>query len=175
MQIKDGASGKVAGVDSEGRLKTYSITLSEFALASRNGDAYAWSASKNIDATDCILWLRNDSRTHILLVQTIILSSDAAGSYFVYSSTGTTADGDVVTGINLNRVSQKVAEATCRCDATGTTPANYIHYGHIPADTDIKIPLEGALILDYLDELGIDITDEPALAQATILGYFIEK
>ena len=174
MIIQGGTgNGYAAKVTEHNMLRTYAMVEEEISHQSEShGDAYVWTASKDINATDSIIWLRNDSTTDNLIIQTILVSTDASGSFFIYCPTGTTADGDVITGVNLNRQSGKVADATSRCDATGTTPANYIHYGHALADQDMVLELHGSLILGYLDELAIDITDEPGLAQATIFGYF---
>ena len=174
MLIEDGVgSGNKAKVTPGNLLRTYAQTESEISYESEShGQAYSWTASKDINATDSIIWLRNDSTTHNLIIEEISITTDAAGSFFVYCPTGTTADGDTITGTNLNRSSGKVALATCRSDATGTTPANYILYGHCGTDETVLIDLKGSLILGYLDEVAVDITDEPGLAQATILGYY---
>jgi len=176
MHIDDGTGqGYKAKVTSDNRLRTHSVLESEVAYESEgNGNAYIWTASKDIDTTDNIIWLRNDSVTSNLHIQCITVSSDASGSWFIYCPTGTTADGDTITGVNLLRSSSNVAEATCRSDATGATPANYIYYGHGVADTDVPVDFHGALILGYLDEVAVDITDEPGLAQATVCGFFRE-
>jgi hypothetical protein len=174
MIIEDGrGSGRKAEVDSHNHLKTHSVSELAIAEASeQDGDAYAWTASADIDATDSILWLRNDSTTQNLIIDTISISSDAAGSWFIYCPENVTPDGTTVTGVNLNRASSKVALATCKRDNTTAVLANYIFYGHNQVAETVVMQLRGALVLGYLDCVAIDITTEPALAQATILGYF---
>lgn len=174
MLIEDGkGTGYKAAVTSGNLLRTYSVIESEMTHTSEDeGKAYVWTASKDIDTTDSIIWLRNDSTTDELMIMSISVSSNAAGSWFIYSPTGTTADGDTITGVNLHRSSGNVAEATCRSDATGATPANYLYYGSNMASETICVNFHGALILGYLDEVAVDITTEPALAQATIMGYY---
>jgi hypothetical protein len=174
MIIEDGrGSGRKAEVDSHNHLKTHSVSELAIAEASeQDGDAYAWTASADIDATDSILWLRNDSTTQNLIIDTISISSDAAGSWFIYCPENVTPDGTTVTGVNLNRASSKVALATCKRDNTTAVLANYIFYGHNQAAETVVMQLRGALVLGYLDCVAIDITTEPVLAQATILGYF---
>ena len=179
MQIEDGAGGSASvQVTSDNMLRAYAQVESEISHTSENnGDSYVWTASKNIDTTDSIIWLRNDSTSMQLIIECISVGSDVAGSWFIYSPTGTTADGDTITGVNLNRGSGRTASATCRADATGTTPANYLFYGSNMASEMIQVNFHGALILDYLGEVAVDYTTEPALAQATIFGYYhsIEK
>lgn len=166
-------NGFSAKVTSDNLLRTYAQIETEMSH-SADGDAgaYIWTASKDINTTDSIIWLRNDSTTQVLKIECFHVTNNAAGSWFAYCPTGTTADGDVITGVNLNRSSGKVALATCRADATGTTPANHIFYGAGMASETVTVSLHGALVLGYLDEFAIDITTEPALAQATILGYY---
>ena len=179
LQIEDGAGGSAgARVTKDNMLRVYAQVESEISHTSENyEDSYVWTASKNIDATDSIIWLRNDSTSMKLIIECISVGSDVAGSWFIYSPTGTTADGDTITGVNLNISSGRPASATCRSDATGTTPAKYLFYGSNIASETIQVNFHGALILGYLDEVAVDYTTEPALAQATIFGYYhnIEK
>ena len=173
MQIQDGQTGYVAHVTEDNLLRTYAKTEDSISHESFDHEsAYIWTGSKDIDTTDSILWLRNDSTTQNLVITCISVNSNAAGSWFIYCPTGTTADGDTITGVNLNRKSGSVALATCRTDATGATPANYIYYGSNMASQPVCVDFHDALVLGYLDEVAIDITTEPALAQATILGYY---
>jgi len=174
MLLEDGTGkGYKAAVDSHNHLETHAIAELAIADASeKHGDAYAWTASANIGATDSILWLRNDSTTQNLIIDTISVSSDAAGSWFVYCPENVTPDGTTVAGVNLNRSSSKVALATCKRDNTTAVLANYIFYGHNAAAETVVVQLRGALVLGYSDCVAIDITTEPALAQATILGYY---
>ncbi|MCP4262808.1 MAG: hypothetical protein GY774_35665 [Planctomycetes bacterium] len=175
MQIEDGTGNSYrVEVTDHNMMRTYAMVESEISHQSEvHEKAYSWTASKDIDATDCIIWLRNDSTTEDLIIQTIAISNDTAGTWFIYSPTGTTADGDTITGVNLNRGSGKLAEATCRADATGTTPANYIHYGASQAYQEEIVELHGSVVLGYLDEIAVDLTTEAGvLGQATIIGYY---
>ena len=177
MYLTDPTTGITAEVNSERKLRTYGVMEPELAHRSeRNRNSYVWTASKDINATDSIIWLRNDSTTQRLHIYCIDVNSNVAGSWFIYCPTGTIADGDAITGVNLNRQSGKVALATCRADATGTTPANYIFYGSSMASQNLCVPFLGSLILGYLDEVAVDITTEATvLAQASILGYFVDN
>jgi hypothetical protein len=174
MLIEDGkGKGYKAEVNEKNQLQIHSITDVAIAEASEtSGDAYAWTASADIDATDSILWLRNDSTTQNLIIDTISVSSDAAGSWFIYCPENVTPDGTTVTGVNLNRASSKVALATCKRDNTTAVLANYIFYGHNQAAQTVAVQLRGSVVLGYLDCIAVDITTEPVLAQCTILGYY---
>jgi hypothetical protein len=171
--IRDGDTMKGARVTDENKVRTYTTVESEISFESEtNGRAYSWTASADIDATDSILWLRNDSTTENLIIDFISISSNAAGSWFIYCPVNATPDGTTVTGVNLNRQSGNVALATCKRDNTTASLANYVFYGHSGAAETVQVDFHDSLILGYLDCVAIDITTEPALAQATIFGYY---
>lgn len=176
MLIEDGlGTGNKVEVAHNNRLSTTAVVVTEMGNHSiADADAYSWTASADINATDSILWLRNDNTTKKLAIECIHVSSDAAGSWFVYCPANVTPDGTTVTGVNLNRSSSKVALATCKRDNTTTTLANYIYYGHSLAADTKTFSFHGALILGYLDCVAVDITTEPALAQCTIFGYYVD-
>lgn len=173
--IEDGTGAAFrAHVNKRNMLRTYATIESEVSHHSENfGDAYIWTASADINATDSILWLRNDSTTQSLIIDTIWVTSNVAGSWFIYCPVNATPDGTTVTGVNLNRRSGNVALATAKRDNTTASLANYIFYGHNLALETVPVDFRGSLILGYLDCVAVDITTEPTvLAQATILGYY---
>jgi len=174
MIIQGGTgNGFAAKVTDGNQLAVYSESLESVSHASQfHGKAFTWTASADINATDSILWLRNDSATENLIVDTIAVSSDAAGSWFVYCPVNATPDGNTITGVNMNRGSSLLATATCKSDNTTAVLANYIYYGHNAAASTAIVQLRGALVLGYLQCVAIDITTEPALAQASILGWY---
>ena len=174
MIIEGGTgNGIKARVTDGNQLVVFAESLEAVSHASQfHGKAYTWTASANIDATDSILWLRNDNATENLIIDTIAVSSDAAGSWFVYCPVNVTPDGNTVTGVNMNRSSSNVASATCKSDNTTAVLANYIYYGHNAAASTAIVQLRGALVLGYLQCVAIDITTEPTLAQASILGWY---
>jgi hypothetical protein len=167
-------NGYAAKVDEHNRFRTYATIESELSHASENhGASYVWTASDDINTTDSIIWLRNDNTTENLIIECISVNNNIVGSWFIYCPTGTTADGNVITGVNSNRQSGKVALATCRSDATLMTIANYVYYGASMASEDKTVEFHGGLVLGYLDEVAVDITTETTvLAQATIMGYY---
>ena len=174
MIIEGGTgNGFKAKVDDHNKLMTRAVVSTELGYHSEeDGAAFSWTASADINATDSILWLRNDDPNRNLIVENVSVSSDAASSWFVYCPVNVTPDGTVVTGVNLNRTSGNVALATCHRDNTTAVLANYIYYGHNAAASTAIVQLRGALVLGYLQCVAIDITTEPALAQASILGWY---
>lgn len=174
MHIDDGTgAGYKARVTSDNMVRVYAKTEPEIAHQSQNhGESYSWTASADIDATDSILWLRNDNTDLNLIIDSICISSDAAGSWFIYCPVNATPDGTTVTGVNMSRSSGKVALATAKRDNTTAVLANYIFYGHNMAAQTVCVNFQGALVLGYLDCVAVDITTEPALAQCTIAGFY---
>ena len=177
MIIEGGTgNGFKAKVDDHNKLMTRAVVSTELGYHSEeDGAAFSWTASADINATDSILWLRNDDPNRNLIVENVSVSSDAASSWFVYCPVNVTPDGTVVTGVNLNRTSGNVALATCHRDNTSAVLANYIYYGHSMAAETKTFSMHGALVLGYLDCVAVDVTTEPTLAQATIFGYYHDK
>ena len=174
MIIEGGTgNGFKAKVDEENKLATRAVVVTEMGHTSADdGDSYSWTASADIDATDSILWLRNDNPNKKLIIECIHVSSNVAGSWFVYCPENVTPDGTVVTGVNMNRQSGNVALATCHRDNETAVLANYVFYGHSMAADTKTFSFHGALVLGYLDCVAVDITTEPTLAQCTIFGYY---
>ena len=98
--VEDGTGkGYKAKVNEHQMLRTYAMVESEIShMSESHSEAYAWTSSKDIDATDSIIWLRNDNAEKNLIIEFITVTTDAEGSFFIYCPTGTTADGDTITG-----------------------------------------------------------------------------
>jgi len=177
MFIEDGrGSGRKAEVDDHHRLSVACVTENEIAHQSRvHGLAYTWTHSYNYAAADTILALRNDSTTQNLIIDRIIIASDTTTAVTVHSPSGTTFTGTAVTGVNLNRQSGNVALATAKGDETGNTQANVIFENIILANAPIIMPVEGAIILGYLDELAVDFVTVGTLGAVTFRGFYKDR
>lgn len=155
----------------------------EFEAAVAAGLAFSWSAlGQDMDATDTILLVENNSTAYDLHVQQIMVATDNSSQFIVHTSSGVTptagALGVAVTGVNLNRNSALVAPATALSDDDGNGQAAATYSGRLLIGTllaakGITIDLNGTIILPYDHCIGIDITTAPtALCNATIIGYF---
>lgn len=173
--LQDPRTGNIAGVDDELRLLTSPISDYQDALA--NGWAFAWTnAAKDIDITDNILLVANDSPTMNLHITKVMCSSDAAGPQFsIYLPAAATWNGDTVIGVPLNRTINRLAPATAVADDTGASIANIIALIHGAPDTPVSIFGENGEDLCILGENGaiaVDQINEPLESQVIIIGYF---
>jgi len=151
---------------------------SEFLQAVENGYAFSWSnLSTDINATDTVLCVENNSSTLDLYIEKILLATDASGEMVVHTSSGATMTGTALTGVNLNRNSGYVAPATAKADETGNGQQAASYTGRLYivfalADQSVQIDVGGAIVLPNDHNIGIDVTAEPTGCNATIIGYF---
>ena len=193
MLIEDGTgTGKLARVDSENRLRTYSVVETEMTHSSEEeGAAYSWtSVSADINAGDTGLYLVNNSTSSLLMIDSIYVWADVATQFKIHCPAYVTpAGGSVVVGVNLNRTSGRSADATARADETSnafaaanvikTVRNTYYVRGNGDDLVDIAaagggqtINFQGALILGYHDSVAIDIIAESAAFECCIKGYY---
>jgi len=176
--IKDGVGkGNLAKVDEYNRLRSYSTTESEISYESEtHARAYTWTHSYNSGANDTILWLKNTSTTSSLIIDTIILASDTTTHFVIhFPSTTASPTGTGVTGTNLNRTTNNVAQATCYGDETGNSQGVVMAQGIILNNAPAILPVNGSIVLGINNELGIDfVSATTALGMATIRGYYHE-
>lgn len=152
--------------------------LTEFDQAVIDGRAFSWiGQTYDPDANDTLLGVANNSRTHLLKIQKIIVSSDTASAIHVFSSSGVTMAGTAVPGTNLNRASARVADATAKADETGQDaqgsayPTHFLHK-QVAANSLITLDVNGAIVLPYDYMVGVDLTAAATAGNVTILGWF---
>ena len=172
-----GSTGSAANV-TDGALRIN--PRSAFDQAVLDGRAFSFaSVTYDPDALDTILGVQNDSTTHLLKITRIIATSDTASQIQVFTGSGVTMAGTAVTGVNLNRNSNRVAEATAKADETGngaqaagyvgTTYAQVLQRqvaANTPVDLDVPITLP------YNHMIGLDLTTAATAANVTMIGYF---
>lgn len=172
-----GPSGETAFVE-DGGLKTNPRTAFEQAVL--DGRAFTWAGlTKDADAHDTILGLQNSSPTDVLKIHKMIITTDNAGQVQIFTASGVTMAGTtLVVGVNLNRASGRVAQATAYTDETGNTEQGSSYPNKILtrvlADTvPTEIVFDGGIILWENRMVGIDLTTASAAgATAVIIGWF---
>ena len=175
--IRDGKGrGILAAVDKENRLNVYSTMEAEISHESEvNARAFTWTHSYNSGANDTILWLKNTSSTLNLVIDKIVMSSDATTKFVVHFPSGTTAAGTGVTGVNLNRSSNATADASVYGDETGNTQGAIMAQGIILNNTPAILPVDGSIVLGINDEVAVDfVSATTALGMVTIRAYYHE-
>lgn len=183
MLIADGLSNIKVKVNKTGELCIN--TASAIHQASLRGDAYAWNAiSANIDATDNILLIENQSDSRLLVISFAYIQADVVGQtdFKLCDMTGLTMDGTVVTAVNLNRSSIKKPDAMANSDDTQSAAATvfFTYYQHFQTAAQTttapiaRIDFEDSIVLGKNDAFGIDQVTEPGGFEATAFGYYID-
>jgi hypothetical protein len=177
MNITDGTGGgKSAAVDNENRLTVAATMQTLHSHSSEDeGNAYIWTATQDLAADKCLIWLRNDSTDMALLIAKIIVSPAAACQFEVWvGSNVTTEAGTTVTGVNLNLQSGHVAEATCTHTETGADAGGSMTLlGTAWAGVGVNsVALDSALVLGYLDEVAINLITDVGSTSANIFGFY---
>jgi hypothetical protein len=175
MLIND-PNGNPVEVLGDGRLRTYASTQPEIAYYSlKGGTAYMWTASLDLGADKNVIWLRNDSLVQSLVIDIIQVSCSAAATVEVFTGTGNTAGGTVVTPVVLNTAFSKPAPSTCRHTNTNVdtgTGMSILSTHQLGAATKEEISYNSALHLALNGEIAVNVVGDIALTSVNILGYF---
>lgn len=181
MDLKDGKGrGYIAEVNKRQQLEVAASVEEEFKYISENyGEAFIWTIETyDYDAEDTILLVRNDRSDKNLHVFKIVLHGDTETEVEIHVPTASfSIAGTEVVGQALNRVLDKNGTnyATAKADETGNTQGDVVVRVRIKADTDYKVPMEGALILGDSQSVGVDYATVGAEAHVSIWGYYKDK
>jgi len=174
-----GDTGNNAGVSDALQLQTRAVSVSAIHEASLNGKAFAWNAvSADVAGGATALAVRNDSTTEYLVIDKIYVYSDVATAVDVHLVTATyTSAGTAVTGVCLNKAKATVATATAHANETGNTQGNIIITLHTPELTtsaeSVVYDFDGAVVLGQGQAIGVDLVEDSAAFECTIIGYYI--
>ena len=182
MLIQDGKGrGARADVNKDNQLLVEAVTLSAFAKAARNGDAYSWTAvTANIDTAENMLSVINQSRSRLLNITKIYGWIDAPGIIQIHLPAPGSWTGTAVVGVNMNRSSLKTADAEAWADETGDTFAagNVIWTWHNNETTGdefgVTEDFDGSIILGYDDCVACYTVSELGAFNCTIQGYYTD-
>ena len=104
--------------------------------------------------------------------------ASAASPLEIWVGTGNTAGGTVVTGVNLHVGSGNIAEATCRHTNTNVDAGSgmtLLSSHNVGATNEESVEYFGALMLDYLQEIAVNVVSDIALTTVNIIGFFNER
>ena len=180
ITIRGASNSQIAEVD-KNALRTRRQNEWDYALA--NGNAYSWSnAAYDYTAADTILGLENNSGSMDLKIKKIFITAEGLSQFVVHTSSGVTMTGTAVTGVNMNRNSGNVADATAIGDETGngqaaTTYSGRLLSGRFADNGIVEIDLDGAIVLPNDHNIGIDLDTHAGTDTATITiwGYFVAR
>ncbi len=179
MLIEDGTgSGSKVRVNEEHRMDVSSRTGGRVYYASReHGDAYIWTATADWGADKNAIWLRNDSTTHHLYIEKIMIAPAAACQFEIWVGNGNTSGGTPVVGTNLHRGSGSVADSTCTHTNTNVDAGSgmtLLGTGYAGATLLVCVDMQSALILGYYDEVAVNLITDVASTSINIMGFFHE-
>lgn len=178
--LRDGTGGSYYGkINKDNQLVVSAITDTRIHKASIKGDAYSWTVvSEDLAAAGTALCVVNTSKTRKLVIDSIYVWSDVATIVQVHSTANYTWTGTGVTGVNLNRTSDNVADANANANETGNTQGSIIialHTNELTTDQfGIGYDLDGSVVLNYNQAIAVDLVSDSAAYQCTIVGYFID-
>jgi len=166
----EGLDGGKANVSDD---RLHIVNESAFERAVREGNAYAWSWSYDAAALNTALAVKNDSTTKTLVIEKVVISSDAAGEWQLHSCNVCTT-GTGITGTNLNRSSNNVAPASAYENETGNTLASGKLFIEFAVEADKTVVFDNLGIrLGYGQSIGLDtIAASSTLTDGAIIGYF---
>jgi hypothetical protein len=131
--------------------------------------------SADLGADKCALYLRNDVDVP-LVIDKIYIYGSAAATFEIWAGTNKiTSAGTAVVGVNLNTKYGTTPDVTCThtetgADAGGTlTLLQTIQAGVSSKET---LNLDGALVLERLGEVAVNVVTDIALSSVAIVGYF---
>ena len=151
---------------------------SEFAQAVLDGRAFAFTmVTYDPDAHDTIIGVQNTHPTKNLNIHRIYITSDTASQIQVFAASGVTMAGTAITGVNLNRGSGRLAQATAIADETdnGEQALSYptlLFRAVVAANVQFEHETNGGIVLPYGIMMGVDLTTAATGADGSIIGWY---
>jgi hypothetical protein len=183
MQLEDGTgSGSRVAINSNNQLKTISVIIPDLSYHSvKHSDTYSWTAvTADLAAGDTALLVSNDSQTKNLHIDYVYIWADVPTAIKLHFPAYVTPAGTAVLGVNWNRKSGKLADATAKAGETANvfSQANVFYTIRSNEDTNDQfgntVCLCGAVILGYHTSIAVDIIADSAAFQCTIIGHYVD-
>jgi hypothetical protein len=182
MIIQSGTGESFAAeVTKTNRLNTSARVGSRLYYASQDeGLAFTWTAvSADVAANLGGMYLVNTSQVRDLHITKMYLYADVTTQFKIWvPATYTAPNGTSVVGVNLNRTSAHVAEATCTVGETNNAFAAAqvictVRNNELTSDVFGQwVDFENALILGYHNAVEVELVADTAAFEITIFGYF---
>lgn len=174
-EIQGGTGNKKsAAVNDHHQLSVDSATA--MAIASARGDAYSWDSIEiDIDITDTMLFVRNDSDRPLILDRALVNGDGVVACIYdigIGSDTTTPTGGAVVLGVNLNpNFAGKKPETTARSDETAVADATVVGRVKTVIDSGEEISLNG-FILNKGQYIQFNQEVESSAGSIILYGYY---
>lgn len=177
IQIEDGGgkNGKVE-VSLNQRLNVSSRSSSRaYYVARDNGLCFTWTSSWSADTGEETFYLKNNSKTLLLLIDEIVVSSVNAGLFEVFTTTDTAA-GTTVTGKGTNQRIGIAADASAlgNAEVTGVTPVvgDRVYMARVGANGRAIINVKDELILGQDQAIVFTYTGSTGIQDIEVTGFF---
>ncbi len=148
-------------------------------VARTTGEAYAWNSQNiNIDTTDTLLSIQNQSPTKDLVIDRLIFTSgDVSHRFEVFKITADyTPTGTAVPGVALGpRGGAGTTSAVAKSDETGVDQVAANVFMEVSLVTLITIEVDCGLVLGGGEGIGVDQIGEGAVAACMAFGYFVDR
>ena len=178
LVIEDGlGTGQLAQVE-DNRLEVCARTLPRIAYNSWDrGTTFSWSYTFDPAAADTLLLVSNSDTQKLLYIHAVLVGSDTNCQWAIHSPPYPTLAGTVVTGVNTNRTSGKIALAEAYGGETGNNIANGVVFYRgfsLAYGAPALVLAEGSVVLGYHQIIAVDLVGaaNPAAATCTILGWY---
>jgi len=172
MFIEDGqGNGNIAGVNGDGQLLASAITEPSYSNAAIDAsELYAWTSQFTAGGAARVFYLKNTDPNKYLRINRVIASSTVAQLWDMNRITGGTPAGTIITGVNTNFTSGKVAQALAYGDAavTGTLTVQRLNIAYA---TIFSASLDGSIILPVNTAIGISCSAAGGIA-IMVSGYY---
>ena len=183
MIIQGGTgNGYAAKVNSENMLMVSAAVQTMIGHTSLDeGEAYSlpFTQVSAGGASDCVLYIRNDSESHLILSQMWITCSLADEIYAKMGVIGTAAGGTAPVPVNLNTGSARLADCTTRQHTaiTGLTGGNTIFRSYFTADAiSQRLYFDDAYVLQKNGTWALFVTTAAAnTLRGQIMFYFHDE
>ena len=175
MKLQDGTGkGYVAKVNTKNRLQVTAKTEpAAYINAIADGSSYTWSSSFSAATGEEVLYIKNTSKTELLVLSSMYLGAVNTALFSLYEVSGTAA-GTAVTGKNTNLSSGNVAAASAYGEAsvTGLTIGDRILQLRVPANSSASYDLQDSIILGFNDAVAVTYTGSTGIADVAIIGFY---
>ena len=181
MTIITDGGGKNGGakVSLDQRLDVSSRSNNRSYYNSRDqGNAFIWTSTYSSAAGEEVISIQNTDSSLKLYIETIAVGAINAAVFEIIKVSSGTPAGSVVTGVNLNFGSSRVAPASAFGDAsvTGSVTGTSLGWALTPANSSTIIPLDDTIILIQNDTIAVQYkTGTTGISFVSVRGFFDEE
>ena len=148
MLIEGADNGKKANVTDENELVVRAVEEPRIVTASREERSFSWdSTEQDIDATDTMLFVRNDDDAALILDRAVINGSDVICEWTIHRGNAiTTPTGTAIAGVSMIGNTGLSDRATASYDEEAVADGDVVGRAKTPVDNSIPYNLAGMIL-----------------------------